>query len=199
MSFWDERYADEQYIYGTAPNRWLAARAGLIRPAGKILSLGEGEGRNAVWLAGQGYAVDAMDGSSVALDKARKLAGRAGVAPRFHLADLRSYQPAVASYDAVVLIFVHMPPPMRAEVHRRAEAALVPGGALIIEAFTPAQLGRPSGGPSQVELLYRPETIRSDFPGLEWIELRAEQVELDEGPLHRGPACVVRGVGRRRP
>jgi SAM-dependent methyltransferase len=197
-AFWDERYAVEGFAYGAAPNRWLAAQAGLIAPGGRVLSLGEGEGRNAVWLAERGLAVDAVDASAVGLEKARALAGARGVAIRTVVADLARFRPEQAAYDALVLIFVHLPPGIRAAVHAAAAAGLRPGAAVIVEAFTPRQLGRSSGGPPQGGLLYEPETVRADFPGVEWLTLAEAEVELDEGPFHQGRAAVVRGAGRLR-
>jgi SAM-dependent methyltransferase len=199
MSVWDERFASEGYLYGTEPNAWLAAQAGRLGPGRRVLSLGEGEGRNAVWLAQQGHRVEAVDGSAVGLAKARRLAAERGVALATTTADLAGYWPEVAGYDAVVLVFLHLPALLRAEVHARAEAALAPGGLVIIEAFTPRQLAFASGGPRQPELLYDEATLRSDFPRLAWEALREEEVELDEGPLHRGRAAVVRGLGRLIP
>jgi SAM-dependent methyltransferase len=196
---WDERYAQEGYAYGTEPNRWLRAQAGGIRAGGRVLCLAEGEGRNAVWLAGQGLRVDAVDGSAVGLEKARRLAAQRGVSISTAVADLAGYQPAPGAYDGVVLVFAHLPPSIRPAVHARAVAALVPGGLLIVEAFTPAQLARSSGGPKQPDLLYDEALLRRDLEGLRWEVLREEEVELDEGQLHRGPAAVVHGVGRRSP
>jgi hypothetical protein len=95
-----------------------------------------------------------------------------------------------------VLVFVHLPPTIRSLVHAAGARALRPGGVLIIEAFTPLQLGRPSGGPRQADLLYEVATVRSDFPGVDWLVLEEAEVELDEGPFHRGTAAVVRGVGK---
>jgi SAM-dependent methyltransferase len=197
--FWDERYGAPGFAYGTTPNRWLEARVGDIRPGGRVLSLGEGEGRNAVWLAERGFSVDAVDASSVGLEKARELAARRGVRIRTQVDDLATYRPEPGAYDALVLVFVHLPPTLRSMVHAEGARALRPGGVLILEAFTPLQLGRPSGGPRQAELLYEVATLRSDFPGLDWTVLEEAEIELDEGPFHRGMAAVVRGVGRARP
>lgn len=197
MSQWDERFAGEVYQYGTEPNRWLAAQAGRLAPGGRVLCLGEGEGRNAVWLAGRGFAVEAVDGSAVGLEKARRLAAQRGVTIATTVADLADHLPAAGAYDAVALIFVHLPPSLRARVHARAAAALAPGGLLVLEAFTPAQLALASGGPRQRELLYDAGLLRQDFAGLEWDPLVEEEVDLDEGPLHRGRAAVVRGIARR--
>jgi len=195
-SVWDERFTGDGYVYGTAPNAWLEAKASLLVRGSRILSLGEGEGRNAVWLAAQGHRVTAMDGSSVGLEKARRLAATRGVELMTVVADLADYQPEAGAYDALVLIFVHLPPPLRAEVHARAQAALRPGGLLILEAFTPRQLAFSSGGPKDAALLYERDVIRRDFPWLAWDPLREEEIDLDEGPLHQGRAAVLRGLGR---
>jgi SAM-dependent methyltransferase len=197
VSQWDERFAAEHYVYGTRPNAWLAAQAGRIAPGGRVLCLGEGEGRNAVWLAERGFAVTAVDGSAVGLEKARRLAAQRGVVIATEVADLADHRLEPASADAVVLIFLHLPPALRAAVHARAAAALRPGGLLVLEAFTPAQLPLQSGGPKQADLLYTAALLRQDLPGLAWAPLEEVETVLDEGPLHQGRAAVVRGVGVR--
>jgi SAM-dependent methyltransferase len=199
FEFWDERYAAPGFAYGTTPNRWLEARAGDIRPGGRVLSLGEGEGRNAVWLAEHGFSVDAVDASAVGLEKARELAARRGVRIATQVDDLATYRPDPGAYDALVLVFVHLAPLVRAAVHAAGVDALKPGGLVIIEAFTPRQLGRPSGGPRQAEMLYDVSLLRADFPGVEWYVLEEAEVELEEGLFHRGTAAVVRGVGKAGP
>jgi SAM-dependent methyltransferase len=194
--FWDDRYSKDEFAYGTEPNRWLAERAGVLPPGARVLCLGEGEGRNAVWLAQRGFVVDAVDGSQVGLAKAQRLAAKRGVRIGTWVGDLAAYRPEPGGHDAVVLVFVHLPPEIRARVHAAAAAALVPGGVVIVEAFTPRQLGRPSGGPRQADMLYDAELLRGDFPGVEWSVLEEAEVDLDEGPHHQGRAAVVRGVGR---
>jgi len=163
-----------------------------------VLSLGEGEGRNAVWLATQGFSVVAVDASSVGLEKAQRLAAQRGVVIKTIVDDLATFRPSPGAYDAVVSIFVHLPPVYRATVHRAAEHALKPGGWVIVEAFTPRQLGLASGGPKQAAWLYEPATLRADFAGVAWEALDEVEVELDEGPFHQGRAAVVRGTGQRR-
>ena len=199
MNPWDERYAGDGFAYGTAPNRWLAANASRIRPGGRVLCLGEGEGRNGVWLARQGFEVEAVDASAVGLAKARRHAEASGVSIGTTVADLAAYAPAPAAFDAVVLVFVHLPGALRAAVHARAAAALRPGGLVVLEAFTPRQLTHTSGGPRQLDLLYELAALRGDFPGTEWESLEEAEVDLDEGPLHQGRAAVVRGLARRLP
>jgi SAM-dependent methyltransferase len=198
-SIWDERFAGEEYLYGTAPNRWLESQVGRLKPGSRILSLAEGEGRNAVWLATHGHRVEAVDGSSVGLEKAQRLAASRSVTIQTTVADLAQYEPAPGAYDAVVMIFLHLAPPLRGVVLSRAQAALAPGGLFLIEVFTPRQIPLTSGGTKQVEALYEPEALRLGLPGIDWEVLREEEIELDEGPLHRGKAAVVRGLGRRIP
>ena len=196
MSFWDDRYSIAEYVYGTAPNRWLEAEAHRIPAGGRVLSLGEGEGRNAVWLAEQGHRVVAVDASPVGLEKALRLAEARGVELTTVVADVATWRPERASYDGVVLVFLHLPPRIRAAVHAAAAAALRPGGVVILEAFTPRQLAFSSGGPRQPEMLYEPAEIRAEFPGVAWEVLEEVEVELVEGTFHAGRAAVVRGVGR---
>ncbi len=195
-NIWDERFSGDGFVYGTSPSRWVEAQAGLLRPASRILSLGEGEGRNAVWLAERGHRLTAVDGSAAGLGKALRLAAERRVALEAVVADLADYRPAPGAYDAVLLVFLHLPPALRREVHARAEAALTPGGLLILEAFTPRQLAFRSGGPKQAEWLYDADTLRQDLPRLAWSSLSEVEVDLDEGPLHQGRAAVVRAVGR---
>ena len=200
MNFWDEQFSAAGYKYGTAPNAFLQAQAGRLPARARILVPGDGEGRNSVWLATLGHEVLALDISTVGLGKARALAAERGVAIETQLADLADWEPEPAGFDAVVLTFVHLPPALRESAHRRLARALRPGGWLILEAFHPSQLGRGSGGPKQVDLLYRRDDLRADFDGL-IDEVLAEEREclLDEGPGHQGLAQVTRYLGRRRP
>ena len=194
---WDERFAPDDYVYGTQPNAWLVAQAGRFAPGGRILSLGEGEGRNAVWLAERGFFVDAVDASRVGLSKAERLARSRAVRIRTIHADLADFTPAAGAYDGLVIIFVHLPPEVRAEAHRRAALALKPGGVVVVEAFTPKQLTLDSGGPRKPGLLYTAGMLRQDFPFIRWEKLEELEIDLAEGTLLRGRAAVVRGVGVR--
>ena len=199
MTFWDQNFAGADYRYGTQPNAYLAAQAHRVAPGSTVLVPGDGEGRNGVWLARQGHRVTAIDLSTVGLDKARRLAQAQGVALHTQVADLGQWAPAPASADAVVFVFVHLPPGVREAAHRAAVQALRPGGLLILEAFTPAQLSCHSGGPKALELLYTLEQLRADW-GSALEELHAEETttSLDEGPGHQGPGQVVHGVWRKR-
>lgn len=204
MSFWDQQFAAPGFKYGTAPNAFLQEQAHRLAPSSTVLVPGDGEGRNGVWLATQGHHVWAVDSSAVGLAKARALAGERGVTIDTVVADLAEWCPPPASVDAVVLIYVHFPPALRTLVHQRMLAALRDGGMLILEAFHPAQLGRTSGGPKDVSMLYTLEMLREDVAAaaadtFEEIVAWEGETRLDEGPGHQGIANVVRLVVRRQP
>lgn len=195
--FWNSRYAAAGFAYGTAPNDFLAGAAARLPAGGTVLCLAEGEGRNAVWLAQQGYRVTAVDASAVGLAKARALAAERGVAIATICADLTDFAIVPAAWDGIVSIFCHLPPPLRLAVHRACVAGLAPGGVLLLEGYTPRQLAYRTGGPPQLELLYEAETLRDDFTGLE-LELLQEVVrEVREGSCHTGSGAVVRVVARK--
>lgn len=199
--FWNQKFADAAYKYGEQPNVFLAEQARQIRPGGQILVPGDGEGRNGVWLARQGFQVTSVDCSDVGLDKARALAERQGVQITTRLADLTEWSPEAESVDAVVLIYLHLPSSVRPRIMGQLAQALRPGGVLILEAFHPQQLGLSSGGPKDVDMLYTLAVLRGDLAeaGLRGEELVGWEggVTLDEGPFHQGPAQVTRWVWRR--
>ncbi|WP_221031410.1 SAM-dependent methyltransferase [Actomonas aquatica] len=198
--FWDNRYgtAGTDYVFGTAPNDFLAACASSLPPQSKVLCLAEGEGRNAVHLARLGHTVTAVDQSATGLAKARELAAQHGVSITTLTADLATFTIAPGAWDAVVSIFCHLPPDLRRQVHARAAAGLRPGGHLILEAYTPEQLNHRTGGPiNNPPLLMRRAEIVTEFPGLTW--LTAQEIERDvvEGTGHTGRAAVLQLHGQR--
>jgi len=202
-NFWDERFAEPGYKYGTEPNAFLRSQAATLPAGAQVLLPGDGEGRNGVWLATQGHAVLAVDASGVGLAKARALAQQQGDAVnarvRTELADLTDWPVPPAAFDAVVLVFCHLPSSLRRVVHPRLALALKPGGRLVVEAFHPEQLGRRSGGPKDLDMLVTLADLRSDFAATLDEELGWEgDVPLDEGPGHQGLGRVTRYVGRRR-
>lgn len=191
---WNARFAAEHYVYGDKPNAHLTAQADRLKAGGRVLVPGDGEGRNGVWLAGRGLEVLSVDASAVGLDKARKLAAARGLSVATEVADLATWQWPVAQFDAVVSVFLHLPPAVRRPVHGAMAAALKPGGIVVLEAFSPAQLAFASGGPKDPSLLYRAEDLRQDFAGLRLLQLEETETVLDEGPFHQGRAAVVRMV-----
>ncbi|MBE0587370.1 MAG: class I SAM-dependent methyltransferase [Hydrogenophaga sp.] len=198
MNFWDQNFSVAGFKYGTAPNAFLVAQAHRLKPGSDVLVPGDGEGRNGVWLAQQGHRVTAMDGSIVGLQKAQALAVERGVPIQTEIGDLADWAPAPASFDAVVLTFVHLPPAIREGAHQRLAAGLRPRGLLILESFHPQQLQHSSGGPKDAAMLYTPEVLRQDFAGLlDEVMAWHGEATLDEGPGHQGLAHVTRWIGKR--
>jgi len=191
---WNERYSAKEYAYGTEPNTFLAAHFAQL-PKGRVLSLAEGEGRNAVFLAQQGYAVTAVDGSQVGLDKAKALAEAKGVAIEVVCADLADYAPGVNAWDAIVSIFCPLPPAIRKALHRKVLAALKPGGVFLLEAYTPAQIKYGTGGGKSVELMQTAASLRVELPGLHFVHLAELEREVLEGTFHTGLGAVVQAIG----
>lgn len=198
MSFWDQQFAAEGFKYGTAPNAFLTTQVSRLAPGAEVLVPGDGEGRNGVWLAQQGFQVTAVDSSAVGLNKAGALAAERGVRLNTVCADLSTWAPEPASVDAVVLVYLHLPPSLRADVHAKLAQALRPGAWWIMEAFHPQQLQHSSGGPKDEAMLYTPEMISADLaPWLGPQEAITVSTTLDEGPGHQGLAQVTRWVGQR--
>ncbi len=189
-AFWDARFSGPQLAYGEAPNDFLVEVTARL-PRGRALSLGEGEGRNALHLARQGYAVTALDASSAGLAKARARAEAAGLSIETVHADLAEYALEAASWDVIVSVFCHLPMPLRRDVHRAAVKGLRPGGAFVLEAYTPAQLAHGTGGPKDVSLLYTLDDLREDLAGLSFEIAVEKEREIHEGVLHNGMSAVV--------
>ena len=199
--FWDKRYGESNYAYGTEANQFLTEQKHLLKPGMKTLVVGDGEGRNGVWLASQGLDVLSVDLSPVGLKKAEELAACNRVKIQTQCADLTSWQWSIATYDLVVSIYVHFDPKVRQRMHRSMLESLKPGGLLILEAFNLKQLQYQtkynSGGPKISEMLYHPEMLQTDFAGGKILELTETVTELREGQHHRGKASVIRLILQR--
>lgn len=194
---WDSRYGTEEFVYGKEPNVFFARSLGPLNP-GKLLLPGEGEGRNAVYAASLGWEVDAFDQSRVGAEKARSLAREREVDIAYRVCDIETFPFEEGVYDAVGLVYFHAPAPLRKMLHKKVVESLKPGGRVILEAFHTTQLGRESGGPQNLDLLYSMEMLQEDFGSLEAEEMEETEVDLDEGPFHGGPAKVLRFRGRKK-
>ncbi len=195
---WNARFSAPDYVFGTAPNAFLAGNVSHLKGARRALCVADGEGRNSVWLAEQGLEVTAFDFSPVGVDKARKLAASRGVNVRYEVASVYDWSWPAAAFDAVVAIFVQFAdPPMRAFMFERMAWALKPGGLLLLQGYTPCQLQYGTGGPKQVDQLYTETLLRESFAGFEVLELREYEAELDEGSRHRGMSAVIDFVARK--
>ena len=190
-ALWDERHAARQPIESFEPDPTLVDEIGSLRP-GRALDLGAGDGRNAIWLASQGWQVTAVDFSQVALDRGRALATARGVRVEWQLADLLEWTPGASRFDLVTLFFIHLPPDERRDVYARAAAAVAPGGTLLIVGHDRTNLADGVGGPQDPTVLFTPGEVAADLAGF-----RVDQAEVvrRRAPDGRGPIdAIVRAV-----
>ncbi len=194
---WNAKYDCRGMLYGHQPNEFLAAHAAeLFAPRARVLSLGEGEGRNAVWMGRHGWRVLAVDIAASALAKLAHLAAEAGVRVDTRRADAADFDAGEACFDAVVALHMHLPAQARRRAHRRAVRALKPGGVLIFEALRPEQLVQASSGPSSPEFLYAPWQLCQDFYQLQIKRLTSDDRDIRAGQ-HQGLTSVVSMIARR--
>ena len=194
--FWNNRYSADDFIYGIKPNNFFKDSLKKLNP-GKILMLGEGEGRNAVFAAAQGWKVDAVDFSETAKEKALRLAKENSVMINYTVSNLKDFKFNPNTYDAVGYIFSHLNPSLRSVVHPGIVNTLKVGGYLILEVFEKAQLGRTSGGPQNLDMLYSIDELKTDFKSMKIILIEKKEIFLDEGEPHKGEAMIVRLIAQK--
>jgi SAM-dependent methyltransferase len=198
-TFWNERFAGDDYLFGTEPNAFLATQRDRLKPGMQALAVADGEGRNGVWLAQQGLNVLAADFSPVALAKAVKLAETAGVTLTTECVDLAVWDWGEPRFDVVAAIFVQFTtPPERARMFANIKHVLKPGGLLLLEGYTPKQLKYGTGGPSQIENLYTRSLLEREFADMDILHLAEYDAELDEGARHKGMSALIDLVARKR-
>ncbi len=190
---WNERYSADHYIYGIEANTFLAQNFNVI-PKGKVLCLAEGEGRNAVFLARQGYEVTAVDSSETGMTKARKLADENNVFVEFVHRDLAEFDLGEEKWDGIVSIFCHVPLGIRIGLHRKVVKSLKKEGVLLLEAYTPDQLKHGTGGPADSELTMTAELLSKELEGLHFRRLIEQEREVIEGTHHTGTGAVVQAI-----
>jgi SAM-dependent methyltransferase len=195
---WDERYRTQEYYYGTEPNDFLKENAWRIPSNGKVLCLAEGEGRNAVYLAGLGFEVTAVDGSRVGLEKLSKLAHSKGVRVQTVVSDLNEFNLGLRQWDGIVSIWCHVPPLVRGKLHRQVVDGLRLGGAFLLESYHPRQLEYKTGGPPSADLMMTKDSLSRELDGLEFELLREFDRDVHEGRGHKGKSAVVQCVARRK-
>jgi len=196
QAVWDERFREQEPVYGTKPNGYVEKQAARLKAGGKVLVPADGYGRNGQWLARQGFDVHTVDLSPVGVERSQKAAKAAGLTMKIEQADLAKWNWPVGEFDGVVAIFLHLPPEERAKVHGAMARALKPGGLLIFEAFSRGQLEFRTGGPKDANLLYTAELLREDFAPAEVLELEEVTQYMEEGTKHSGMSAVVHGVFR---
>lgn len=194
--FWNERYAQDTFVYGTEPNEFLRDNLKKMEAA-KIILPCDGEGRNAVFAALLGWQVNAFDFSSSAKAKANKLAKEMNVSPHYETADIHEKEYPENSANVVALIYAHFPEELRKLAHQKAIKWLKPGGKIILEAFNPDQINNNSGGPKNVEMLYTKEILKEDFKDLNIELLEITETHLTEGKYHEGKADIIRLIATK--
>jgi SAM-dependent methyltransferase len=194
--FWDDRFGGDGYTYGQEPNTFLSAEAHRI-PLGRVLCLAEGEGRNAVFLAGLGHDVTAVDFSAEGLRKAERLARERNVKLTTVHADLATYEIEDESFTGIVAIFMHLPMAVRKRVLGLVARALRPGGVFILEAYRPEQLAFGTGGPRDAALLPTLASLKEELSSLTFEVGREVERDVHEGALHAGPSATVQVVATR--
>lgn len=193
---WDKIYSIDEYVYGKSPNNFLEEMTGKLKK-GNVLCLAEGEGRNAVYLAKQGFAVTAVDSSSVGLKKAEKLAQEQGVKIDIVHSDLAKYKIESNSWDSIVSISCHVPPQIRKNIHKDVIAGLKQAGIFLLEAYTPAQLEFKTGGPPCAEFMMDLVTLKDELSGLEFVHGKELIRDVIEGINHTGKGSVVQVLARK--
>lgn len=197
-SMWDERYAQEGYLFGTEPNAFLVSQRHWLKPGMSCLAVADGEGRNGVWLAQQGLHVLSVEASAVALEKAKKLAQQRDVKIDFEQADLAHWQWDENRFDVVAAIFIQFAPPaLREQMFAGIKRCLKPGGLLLLQGYTPRQLEYKTGGPSQAENLYTESMLRKEFGDMEILHLREHDDHIGEGTAHSGMSALIDLVSRK--
>ncbi|TVZ37884.1 methyltransferase family protein [Alteromonadaceae bacterium 2753L.S.0a.02] len=194
---WDARYSEIEYAYGKEPNEFLATQFPLLGRNAEVLCLADGEGRNGVYLAQQGYSVTSVDASAVGLQKAQQLANERAVSINCVHADLQNYDLGVNRWDAIVSIFCHLPSQLRCKLHQAVHIGLRHNGVFILEAYTPAQLHQGTGGPPVADLLMTAENLRHELTEMHFSHLEELNRDVVEGKYHTGRASVVQVIAHK--
>lgn len=199
---WDERYTNEEFVYGTDPNLYLQTQLKQLKP-GSILFPADGEGRNSVYAALQGWKASAFDISTEGQKKALQLAEKHRISIDYQVGELSTLGYQEEQFDAIALIYAHFPAEIKSSIHRMLDVYLRKGGFIIFEAFSKNHLDyiarNPNvGGPKDIESLFSIDEIKADFPGYDIVELAETEIELKEGLFHNGTGSVIRFVGRKQ-
>ena len=200
--FWNARYSESEFAYGTEPNAFFKATIQSL-PVGRILFPAEGEGRNAVYAASLGWDVVAFDQSEAGKEKAIMLSQEKGVKIDYQVVTLEEFQVEDSSFDALVLVFAHFPSALRKKYHQGLASFLKPGGKLILEGFAKDHIrfnsvNENAGGPKDPTMLFSKEELEADFSGFSIVLLEEKVVELHEGLYHDGQSSVVRMIASKK-
>ncbi|MCV2864964.1 SAM-dependent methyltransferase [Albidovulum sediminicola] len=194
---WNDRYAGDDYLFGTEPADFLHRARPCIAPGQTALVIADGEGRNSVWLAGQGLKVAAFDSAPNAVAKARRLAEARGVAVEFQLCDLDDWDWS-RRFDVVAGIFIQFVGPAgQPQLFERIDRALTPGGLLLLHGYAPRQVEYGTGGPPYRENMYTLDLLRRGFAGYEILRAEDFDADVDEGRGHSGRSALIDFIARK--
>jgi len=191
QEFWNQKFKKKDFLYGKEPNEFLVSFINNFSKKERILFLGEGEGRNAVYFAKKGYEVRALDASDVGLSKLQDFAKEEHVEIKTTCLDLEKWRPN-KKFGGILASFVHLESPLREQVFKNIEKGLKSGGFFVGEFFSTKQLNFNSGGPKDEKLLYSLDSFKEIFKLCKIHKLTEEEIDLDEGKGHKGRACVIR-------
>lgn len=198
MNHWDKRFQEEKYIYGTEPNEFLAEAHIKLQLSGNTLTIAEGEGRNATFLAEQGMNVTAWDYAESGLEKTSRLAEERNVSVKTELVDLNEASWEKDKWDELVCVFGHFPKDLRQRTLQSIKEAVKPGGYFLAEVYSIHQIPYNSGGPKDIDLLYAPEEFLQTFNDWHIVHLFMGEVVRSEGELHKGLSHVIQFVGQKK-
>lgn len=197
LDMWNKRFSTDEYVFGTEPNAFLMSQAQWLG-SGHALALADGEGRNSVWLAQQGFSVDAFDFSHLAIEKGKALAAKKSVSVNFDCCDWQTYDWKPDHYDLVAGIFFQFAtPPERAELFEKIKYSLKPRGVVVIQGYGKNQLRHNTGGPGKLDHLYDEALLRHAFTGFEVQVCKTYEATLHEGTGHDGMSALVGFVARK--
>lgn len=194
---WNERYAGQEYLFGTAPAQFMDRLGPHIAAGQSALCVADGEGRNSVWLAVQGLDVTAFDFAPNAVDKAKALAQARGVRVDIRQGDVTSWDWQAQTFDLVIGVFIQFfGAEGRSKIFEGMKRAIAPGGLIALHGYTPKQLEYRTGGPGVLENLYTEDLLAEAFAGYEILRLESYEAEVDEGVGHRGRSALIDLIAR---
>lgn len=195
QEFWDERFDTKEYVYGKHPNSYFKQFIDDTMP-GSILLPADGEGRNGVYAALKGWDVTAFDFSEKAKGKAETLASEYGVQLDYFISSIEDFY-IDKKFDAVAVIFLHLPSSIRRQMHQKLINFIKPGGYFVMESFSKRQLKYNTGGPRNINLLYDGQELVEDLQSLELVQYKERLKTIDEGPYHNGKSDVIQLIARK--
>ncbi|MCF8422911.1 MAG: class I SAM-dependent methyltransferase [Bacteroidia bacterium] len=197
VNFWNTRYKEAEFAYGTVPNDFLKSKIQVFKPNSKILCLAEGEGRNAIFLAEHKHDVTAIDYSLEGLKKLQKLASDKNLSVETVCIDLNHYKIEENKWDAIICIFGHFPEPLRQTVFNQVYSALKKDGVFLMEAYHKDQINYKTGGPQVADLLYSAEELQIDFSEFKNRSIETSIKEIEEGKYHKGTSFVIQVMAHK--